>query len=154
MSIDEIVKKALQDGYLTPAMEVELGQMCDRVSELSMDDYVALESLMELLLAGRGTEVRCKEFVNVIEELILRESISQLASIRGTSNAIPDLGDVIAYALNRVPPLYATTKEGASYQRTRGKGEFGTLITQQVLEAISHIMSRSETLRTTQSSQA
>ena len=47
------------------------------------------------------------------------------------------MGDITAYALNRLPPLYATTEEGAKYQREKAKKELDPLISQQVSEAIS-----------------
>jgi len=36
MSIQKIVEQALQDGYLTSAMEAEVGRICDNASELSI----------------------------------------------------------------------------------------------------------------------
>jgi GGDEF domain-containing protein len=53
-----------------------------------------------------------------------------------------DVGDIAAYALNRLPPLYATTEEGASYQRQHAKTELQELIAQQVSEAISRYLDR------------
>lgn len=43
MSIREIVEQALEDGYLTPAMEAEVGRICDTVSQLSIEEYMALD---------------------------------------------------------------------------------------------------------------
>jgi hypothetical protein len=48
MSIEKIVDQALQDGYLTPAMEAEVGRICDTASELSIEEYMALDRLMAL----------------------------------------------------------------------------------------------------------
>jgi len=45
-----------------------------------------------------------------------------------TSGHTLDVGDIAAYALNRLPPLYATTEEGASYQRLRATEELQELI--------------------------
>jgi Late competence development protein ComFB len=55
-----------------------------------------------------------------------------------------DVGDIAAYALNRLPPLYATTEEGASYQRERAQKELQNLITQQVESAITQNLNRPE----------
>jgi hypothetical protein len=49
MSIERIVEQALQDGYLTPAMEAEVGRICDTASELSIEEYMALDRLMGAL---------------------------------------------------------------------------------------------------------
>lgn len=144
MSIQKIVEQALQDGYLTPAMEAEVGRICDTASELSIEEYMALDRLMGALLTGEVVAVPRKQFINVMEELVLTEAISRVAEIEATSDLTLDLGDIAAYALNRLPPLYATTEEGASYQRQRAKEELIGLICQQVGEAIARYLDRPE----------
>lgn len=137
MSIEKIVDQALLDGYLTPAMESEVGRICDAASELSIEEYMALDRLMGALLTGEVVAVPRKQFINVMEELVLTEAIARVAEIEATSDRTLDLGDIAAYALNRLPPLYATTEEGATYQRSRAKEDLQVLIAQQVTEAIS-----------------
>lgn len=137
MSIEKIVDQALQDGYLTPAMEAEVGRICDTASELSIEEYMALDRLMGALLTGEVVAVPRKQFINVMEELVLTEAIARVAEIEATSDCTLDLGDIAAYALNRLPPLYATTEEGADYQRGRAKDELQALIAQQVSDAIA-----------------
>ncbi len=142
MSIEKIVEQALQDGYLTPAMEAEVGRICDNANELSIEEYVELDRLMGALLTGEVVAVPRKQFINVMEELVLTEAISRVAEIEATSESSLDVGDIAAYALNRLPPLYATTEEGASYQRQRANTELQELIAQQVSEAISRYLDR------------
>ncbi len=142
MSIEKIVEQALQDGYLTPAMEAEVGRICDTASELSIEEYMALDRLMGSLLTGEVVAVPRKQFINVMEELVLTEAIARVAEIEATSDRTLDLGDIAAYALNRLPPLYATTEEGATYQRQRAKEELQGLIVQQVSEAIARSLDR------------
>lgn len=137
MSIARIVEQALQDGYLTPAMEAEVGRICDTASELSIEEYMALDRLMGALLTGEVVAVPRKQFINVMEELALTEAISRVAEIEATTDLTLDLGDIAAYALNRLPPLYATTEEGADYQRGRAKDELQGLIAEKVDEAIA-----------------
>ncbi|BAZ48956.1 hypothetical protein NIES4103_15670 [Nostoc sp. NIES-4103] len=137
MSIEKIVDQALQDGYLTPAMEAEVGRICDNASELSIEEYMALDRLMGALLTGEVVAVPRKQFINVMEELVLTEAIARVAEIEATSESSLDVGDIAAYALNRLPPLYATTEEGANYQRQRAQTDLEELISQQVNEAIS-----------------
>jgi hypothetical protein len=144
MSIEKIVEQALQDGYLTPAMEAEVGRICDTASELSIEEYMALDRLMGALLTGEVVAVPRKQFINVMEELVLTEAIARVAEIEATSDRTLDLGDIAAYALNRLPPLYATTEEGASYQRQRAKEDLQALIAQQVGEAIARNLDRPE----------
>jgi hypothetical protein len=144
MSIEKIVEQALQDGYLTPAMEAEVGRICDTASELSIEEYMALDRLMGALLTGEVVAVPRKQFINVMEELVLTEAISRVAEIEATSDCTLDLGDIAAYALNRLPPLYATTEEGANYQRMKAKDDLQGLITQQVSEAIARNLDKPE----------
>ncbi len=144
MSIEKIVEQALQDGYLTPAMEAEVGRICDTAAELSIEEYMALDRLMGALLTGEVVAVPRKQFINVMEELVLTEAIARVAEIEATSDCTLDLGDIAAYALNRLPPLYATTEEGAEYQRSRAKEELQTLITEKVNEGISRNLDQPE----------
>ncbi|HIK44295.1 MAG TPA: late competence development ComFB family protein [Leptolyngbyaceae cyanobacterium M65_K2018_010] len=137
MTIEKIVEQALQDGYLTPAMEAEVGRICDTASELSIEGYMALDRLMGALLTGEVVAVPRKQFINVMEELVLTEAISRVAEIEATSGSTLDLGDIAAYALNRLPPLYATTEEGANFQRETAREELAELIADQVKQAIA-----------------
>ncbi|HEY9809203.1 MAG TPA: late competence development ComFB family protein [Halomicronema sp.] len=137
MSIERIVEQALQDGYLTPAMEAEVGRICNTASELSIEEYMALDRLMGALLTGEVVVLPRKQFINVMEELVLSEAIARVAEIEATSERTLDVGDIAAYALNRLPPLYATTEEGANFQRSRAKEHLQDLIAQQVNDAIS-----------------
>jgi len=148
MSIEKIVEQALQDGYLTPAMEAEVGRICDNASELSIEEYMALDRLMGALLTGEVVAVPRKQFINVMEELVLTEAIARIAEIEAISENSLDVGDISAYALNRLPPLYATTEEGAKYQRIRAKAELQELISQQVSEAIGRNLDQPNNKRT------
>ena len=144
MGINSIVEQALQDGYLTPSMEAEVGRICDTAAELSVEEYMALDKLMGSLLTGEVVAVPRKQFINVMEELVLSEAITRVAEIEQTSDSSLDVGDIAAYALNRLPPLYATTEEGANYQRQRAREEMQSLIQKQVKEAIARYLDRPE----------
>ncbi len=153
MNIKEIVDQALLDGYLTPAMEAEVGRICDSAAELSVEEYMALDRLMGALLAAEVVTVPRKQFINVMEELVLTEAIRQVATVEmkqaemkqaeaGHSEPRLDVGDIAAYALNRLPALYATSEEGAKYQRERAKAEMKDTIRQQVKEGIERNIDR------------
>ncbi len=103
---------------------------------------MALDRLMGALLTGEVVAVPRKQFINVMEELVLTEAIARVAEIEATSESSLDVGDIAAYALNRLPPLYATTEEGAAYQRQTAKAELEAFISQQVREAISRYLDR------------
>lgn len=136
MSIEKIVEQALGDGYLTPSMEAEVGRICNTASELSIEEYMALDRLMGALLTGEVVVLPRKQFINVMEELVLSEAIAKVAEIEENSEQTLDVGDIAAYALNRLPPLYATTEEGAQFQRSRAKEELQSLISGQIKAAI------------------
>ncbi|GFE70578.1 late competence development ComFB family protein [Chroococcus sp. FPU101] len=142
MSIQNIVEQAVKEGYLTPVMESEIGRICDSVAELSLEEYKALDRLMSALLTGEVVAMPRKQFINVMEELVLSEATTQVTELENTSNIVLDVGDIAAYALNRLPPLYATTEEGANYQRQRALEELKELIAQQVEEAIARFSTR------------
>ena len=142
MSIQTIVQNALEDGYLTPLMEEEVGRLCESASDLSTEEYTALDCLMGALLTGEVKAVARKQFINVMEELVLSEAIDQVAQQESQESCHLDIGDIAAYALNRLPPLYATTHEGADYQRKRAKEELQTLIAEQVTEGIQRYFQR------------
>jgi hypothetical protein len=144
MTIQEIVNIALSNGYLTPTMEAEVGRICDNAADLSADEYQALDQLMGALLTGQVVAVPRKQFINLMEELVLTEAITRVSEIEASSNHTLDLGDIAAYALNRLPPLYATTEEGASYQRERAQEELKDLIAQQVQAAINRNLDQPE----------
>lgn len=144
MGINKIVDQALETGYLTPTMEAEVGKLCEMSSELSMEEYMALDKLMGALLTGEVVAMPRKQFINVMEELVVSEVISRVAEIESTSSKLLDVGDISAYALNRLPPLYATTEEGANFQRDKAKEELKTLINAQVEDSISLYLDRPE----------
>jgi len=144
MTIEKAQTLYRRFGYLTPAMEAEVGRICDTASELSIEEYMALDRLMGALLTGEVVAVPRKQFINVMEELVLTEAIARVAEIEATSDLTLDLGDIAAYALNRLPPLYATTEEGADYQRGRAKEEMSPIIAQQVSEAIARSLDKPE----------
>ena len=72
----------------------------------------------------------------------VRSIFSYNLQSEAASDRVLDVGDIAAYALNRLPPLYATTEEGAKYQRQRAKEELQDLITQQVSAALARNLDR------------
>ena len=144
MTIQEIVEQAMTNGYLTPTMEAEVGRICDKASELSVEEYQALDRLMGSLLTGQVTAVPRKQFINVMEELVLSDAITRVSAIETSNNVALDLGDIAAYALNRLPPLYDTTEEGANYQRQRAQEELIDVIAEQVQIAIARNLDQPE----------
>lgn len=142
MDIEKIVAKALEIGYLTPSMEAEVGRLCEVSNELSSKEYKALDKLMGALLTGEVVATPKKQFINVMEDLVVAEVMSLVAEIEATSSYELNIGDIVAYALNRLPPLYATTEEGANFQKQKAHRELRSLIKQQVDDAIAMYLDR------------
>ena len=144
MNIEKIVDQALQAGYLTPSMEAEVGRLCEVSNELTPEEYKSLDKLMGALLTGEIVATPKKQFINVMEELVVGVVISKVAEIETSTYSLLDVGDISAYALNRLPPLYATTEEGAEFQRQKAQQELQGLIDKQVDSAISLYLDRPE----------
>jgi len=144
MKIRDIVEQVLKDGYLTPLMESEVSKICEKATELSSEEYAALDRLMGALLSGEVVAMPRKQFINVMEELVISEVIARIVYVKAASDSDLDVGDIAAYALNRLPPLYATTEEGANYQRQRAKEQFEDVIRQQVEAGISRYLAQPE----------
>lgn len=146
MSIEKMVEQALQDGYLTPDMKAEITRICNKSTDLSVEEYMALDRLMAELpgCVDSTTLIPHKQFSNVMEELVLKEAIAQWAIVAETTDTVLDVGDIAAYALNRLPGLYATTSDGAGFHRSLAKGELDQLIVQKVQEAIARCLEQPE----------
>jgi len=75
-------------------------------------------------------------FRNVIEELVIQEAEKQVKRLGVAAQEQIDLSAAIAYALNRLPPLYATTQRGWIQQHKRARTEYGSQITNVVKQAL------------------
>ena len=60
-------------------------------------------------------------FRNAMEELVIEELERQLQSL--PSDLVQSLNqvDILTYALNRLPPLYASTEEGYKWQQQQAR---------------------------------
>lgn len=139
-----MVQQALNSGRLTSSMETTVGELVAKTEELSTEEYQALEQLMGAIRAGAVVAQPYKHFINVMEELVLSEALKRVAEIDVTSDDRLDVGDITAYALNRLPPLYATTEEGAAYQRHKAQAELQHRINQYIGEGIERSLERPE----------
>jgi len=72
---------------------------------------------------------------NVLEDIVVSEAIAQMEAMgqRGISN----LSEIAAYALNRLPPMYASTDRGWLQQLKRCQGELHQRIQSTVSQAIA-----------------
>ena len=73
---------------------------------------------------------------NVMEPLVAREAAKQIQQLPTTVKSQLHVDDVIAYALNVLPSLYATTEAGWQWQQSRAQQEFGSQITAAVRQGM------------------
>ena len=83
-----------------------------------------------------------------IMELLVEEKVKQQVSALPTQVISFNPKDLVAYALNRLPPLYATSQEGMAYQMQRARAEYGNQIDQTVDCAIAAIQQEPQRQRT------
>jgi Late competence development protein ComFB len=66
---------------------------------------------------------------NAMEPLVIAELEKQIQNLSPELVQSINLAEAVAYALNRLPPLYSTTEEGWEWQQQRAKETFADLIT-------------------------
>jgi hypothetical protein len=69
---------------------------------------------------------------NALEELVIEEAEAQYKRLGADVKKRVDLSEVIAYTLNRLPPMYATTQRGWVQQRKKAEQELGAAIAKTV----------------------
>lgn len=79
---------------------------------------------------------RIEASVNVMETLVAEEVTNQLGSLPHKVARQTNPSEVAAFALNRLPALYATSKRGWQRQWKRGKGEMQAQIATAVRQGI------------------
>ena len=65
---------------------------------------------------------------NALEELVIEEAEAQYKRLGADVKKRVDLSEVIAYTLNRLPPMYATTQRGWVQQRKKAEQDLHTAI--------------------------
>lgn len=138
-SLQSIVERAQQTGTLSPAMEAEIDRIRSQTPHLSPEETAAFDRLSTAIEAKQISKVPYKKFVNVLEDVVLVEVSRQLTGDRTISVPRMDMGDITAHTLNRLPALYATTNEGANYQREKVRQEWREVISQRVSESLRQL---------------
>jgi hypothetical protein len=141
MSIKLLVQEVIRTGWLRISQEVELLGALRGGARFSPAEFRLLLKLQEALRAGEVLIGERKKCVNVMEELV-RDAVLAELLLRGLDEAaLPDLGDIAAYALNRLPPAYATTQEGYAQQRARVLKTSSDRVRKIVEEAVDRVLS-------------
>jgi len=76
------------------------------------------------------------QFINVLEKLVLSLAYHQIQKLHPAITNIVDLGEVTAYVLNRLPPMYATSEKGFKQLRLRAREVYGKEVVASINEAI------------------
>jgi ketopantoate reductase len=82
---------------------------------------------------------QAETYCNAMESLVAEEFDKQLRQMPSRLQEYIRKPEVIAFALNRLPALYATSEKGWRQQRMRGKQEWAAQITLAVRQAIAAI---------------
>ncbi|MEI6065315.1 MAG: late competence development ComFB family protein, partial [Pseudanabaena sp. ELA748] len=76
---------------------------------------------------------------NAIEELVIAEIDLQISHLPQYRRDQMNLSEVAAYALNRLPPMYATSKAGWERQRKKGITEMRSQVESAVRRALTSV---------------
>ncbi|MFM7601163.1 MAG: late competence development ComFB family protein, partial [Pseudanabaena sp.] len=79
-------------------------------------------------------------FINVLEEIIVKEVRIQIEELRPEIQLRVKVAEVVAYTLNRLPPLFATSMIGWKYQYDYALNELHPQISQIVMHGIKAIL--------------
>jgi hypothetical protein len=80
-------------------------------------------------------------YLNAIEPMVIEEVEHQLQQLPSQMLKYIDPAQVIAYALNRLPALYATSEEGWHWQQVRAKTKLKQEIRTAVRQALVAVQS-------------
>jgi Late competence development protein ComFB len=78
-------------------------------------------------------------YKNVMEILVEQEVLRQVNALPARIAAYINQTELLAFALNQLPALYATSEKGLEHQLEKGKVKFAAQITQSVQRAIAAI---------------
>ncbi|HEY9658256.1 MAG TPA: late competence development ComFB family protein [Allocoleopsis sp.] len=78
-------------------------------------------------------------YKNVMEMLVEEEVLRQHKALPARVASYVNPAELVAYALNQLPALYATSQQGVEYQLSRGRAKYHQQITQAVQRAVAAI---------------
>jgi hypothetical protein len=81
-----------------------------------------------------------KNYINVMELLVEDEVRRQTKNMSPRTASLIRTSEVISYALNQLPALYATSKRGWDYQVREGQRKHGIQISQTVRYAVNAVL--------------
>ncbi len=79
-------------------------------------------------------------FINAVEEIVAKQAAEMIAQMDERISSRLRPSEVIAYALNRLPPMYATSREGFSYLRNKVITEMSGQIYETLQLAVQRVL--------------
>ena len=76
---------------------------------------------------------------NVMEVLVSEEIDRQISRLPNNIKKFVNPIEVATYALNRLPPLYASSQQGFNKQKIKGRSEYTVKITQEVRKGLAAV---------------
>ena len=77
--------------------------------------------------------------INIMEELVAEEVTRQMSRYPENITKFINKVEVATFALNRLPPLYASSRKGLHKQKLKGKSDFSIQITQAVRKGFAAV---------------
>lgn len=142
MTIREVVEKAISIGCLNPSLSALLLRALEDSYLKDPDEILALQKLMEAVRDGSVVTIERKRCFNIMEDLVWEALEAQYATLKLKGGPLPDIGDVAAYALNHLKPLYAVSEVGADYQRNKARLDHAEIVAKRVREALEFSLGR------------
>jgi hypothetical protein len=159
--VPEALENALMTVKLKSAVSYTYLSEAKR-SSIDVQDFIRRSRVDDINWKGRQTGIKianidkdqsaeAKEFAsymlsaqygfsNVLEKLVLSLAFHQVQKLNPTIGETVDLGEIVAYVLNRLPPMYATTDRGYQQLRLRAREVHGRQIVDTINEAIKLIL--------------
>lgn len=81
-----------------------------------------------------------KTYINAMEMLVEEEVDQRIEQLTEAHRAYLNRMEIIAYALNQLPALYATGEKGLTYQLQQGRTQHGAKIRQAVQQSLSAVL--------------
>ncbi len=133
------LEEALELGLMTPELQREVERICGQTDPLRPTQRLALERLSVALESGELLVLDDQPLVNVMDDWVRGEVWRQLRVSDRSLDSLEPWPRIAALALNRLPPLYATSLEAARQLRERHGEQLQPKVAQAVWEAIATV---------------
>jgi hypothetical protein len=140
MEIRLVVEEVLRTGWMKLVHESALARFVGTEEKFSAAEFKALLHLQKALRTGEVMVGERKRCVNAMEQLVRDAIVDEMGRREIDETMAPDLGDVAAYALNRLPSLYATTRQGYQYHLEHLDQDLQSAIRERVRGALDKVI--------------